>query len=452
MKEKTRHQPNFRMFRSLRTLQGLDYIHCLRGIRHISFWDHTVWVKSGRKQRIRDRTFEIDVRNTVRKPKYLFDHQRSQSRSLVPLLAHHNPPDDLWHVMFEVLPELRDDDYGDEDSNGDHSSETNSEPEPEPEPDSDSDSDSNSDSDGGGDQQALIAVSVVDESQTISANADTENNASQGSSNDVIMTDCPTNVVDLTADDETDGLEEGLNDLKFEDPASQAAAPAQIPVHRNTESVQASMSPKREETSPPASTSSDRPLPGEESLFVSEDSSVVDLTGENDCRQMLSRSPEEAQRAIDAHVRGSIACESAASDSTGLFASETPYNQLVPSIPGSNMGNRSHGSRSMPWRSIGSRSPLARSESDLFVRSASQSDVASNSTVTADGPSNTAGRPDQGRSGTAPETDERTRHSRGEVSKRPRDDISEGSEDSWAKRSRSSQSPSGDTCDSPIIL
>ncbi|GAO18622.1 hypothetical protein UVI_02062140 [Ustilaginoidea virens] len=98
MERITQRQPNYRMYRCLRTLQGLDYVYCLRGIKKISFWDYTT------KYHIRDTTFQLDVETTVKQPKTADDDQRSQVRNLAPLLANYDPPNILWQVMYTCLP------------------------------------------------------------------------------------------------------------------------------------------------------------------------------------------------------------------------------------------------------------------------------------------------------------------------------------------------------------
>ncbi|KAI8151972.1 hypothetical protein K4K49_010092 [Colletotrichum sp. SAR 10_70] len=61
MASKTAGQPNFRFARSLRTLQGLDYIHQLRGMQVIRFLDFEKHLKLGGRHDIRDWTFGRDV-------------------------------------------------------------------------------------------------------------------------------------------------------------------------------------------------------------------------------------------------------------------------------------------------------------------------------------------------------------------------------------------------------
>lgn len=88
MKQKTKKQPNSRLHRSLRTLQGLDYLHCLRGLDEVSFWDYDVWLQKEKKRCVRDFTFVSDVNNAVRRPKEGQDRRWSQIENLAPLLAY----------------------------------------------------------------------------------------------------------------------------------------------------------------------------------------------------------------------------------------------------------------------------------------------------------------------------------------------------------------------------
>ncbi|KAG5971806.1 hypothetical protein E4U55_001066 [Claviceps digitariae] len=515
MKNKTQHQPNYRMYRSLRLLQGLDNVLCLRGIKHISFWDHSIWLERGIERRVRDATFEADVRSTVQKPKRRIEYEKSQLRSLIRVLPGYDPPDELWHAMFESLPALRDDDHGENvherestvtnsdldsnsdsesdsgsDSNSDLESDSGSDSESGWNSDSESDSDSDSDSSDGAGEEALPVASTITRSRTTAS-----------PNNPPHMMERRPDIIDLTADDD---LEERLHDLNVAGSTSPVAM--SDVVNTDPDYEQPSPSPKREETNSPASTISrgssrqsgegslfvsensdiidlteeddHRKVPssspkdairaieahtrrsvdrdtnnsgssglfaseisrgsprqsGEGSLFVSENSDMIDLTEEDNPRNVHSSSPEDAIRAIEAHIRGSVDRDSNNSGSSGLFASETPYGQLVSGTPSSNSDQRSN------------ISPIARSESGLFVGSTSPSGVASTCTGTnADGLTATAVQADQNSTCSAGENEETSRLSpTSNDLKRPRDDDSDGSEDSLAKRSRGSKSPSWD--------
>lgn len=86
MAEKTTEQPNYRRFRSLRTLQGLDYIHMLRGMEMVTFLDYDQWIERKTKTPVRDFTFVMDVNNAVRRPKVAEDLRLSRFGYLAPLV------------------------------------------------------------------------------------------------------------------------------------------------------------------------------------------------------------------------------------------------------------------------------------------------------------------------------------------------------------------------------
>ncbi|EHK23689.1 uncharacterized protein TRIVIDRAFT_63893 [Trichoderma virens Gv29-8] len=148
MKCKSKLQPNFRGFRSLRTVQGMDYVYCLRGLDQIEFWDFDRWLDTQqRKQPVRDWHFIMDVNNAVRRPKDVKNRSRSQLRNLFPLLNSFIPSEEDWAVLLRGL--------GSHEAEGPQGSRPES-PEAEtsivtgdtsPESSSDTDSDADSDSD-----------------------------------------------------------------------------------------------------------------------------------------------------------------------------------------------------------------------------------------------------------------------------------------------------------------
>ncbi|KAH8729426.1 hypothetical protein BGZ61DRAFT_446376 [Ilyonectria robusta] len=89
MTERTTEQPNYRRFRSLRNLQGLDYIHMLRGMELVTFLDYDLWIERRTKTPVRDFTFVMDVNNAVRRPKAAEDLRLSRFGYLAPLLDHY---------------------------------------------------------------------------------------------------------------------------------------------------------------------------------------------------------------------------------------------------------------------------------------------------------------------------------------------------------------------------
>ncbi|KAJ4140016.1 hypothetical protein NW768_001368 [Fusarium equiseti] len=84
---KTKEQPNYRLFRALRTVQGLDYLSCLRGLQGVTFWDYDKWCATEEKVPVRDWTFVQDVNNAVRRDKLPRDEHLSQIRYLAPIMV-----------------------------------------------------------------------------------------------------------------------------------------------------------------------------------------------------------------------------------------------------------------------------------------------------------------------------------------------------------------------------
>ncbi|CAG7563553.1 unnamed protein product [Fusarium equiseti] len=84
---KTKEQPNYRLFRALRTVQGLDYLSCLRGLHGVTFWDYDKWCATEEKVPVRDWTFIQDVNNAVRRDKLPRDELLSRIRYLAPIMV-----------------------------------------------------------------------------------------------------------------------------------------------------------------------------------------------------------------------------------------------------------------------------------------------------------------------------------------------------------------------------
>ncbi|KAF7531497.1 hypothetical protein G7Z17_g13723 [Cylindrodendrum hubeiense] len=91
--DKTEEQPNLRPFRSLRTLQGLDYVHMLRGMEMVSFFDYDQWIEKRAKHPVQDFTFVMDVNNAVRRPKTAANLRLSRFSCLAPLIDNYRPPE-----------------------------------------------------------------------------------------------------------------------------------------------------------------------------------------------------------------------------------------------------------------------------------------------------------------------------------------------------------------------
>ncbi|KAI1033613.1 hypothetical protein LB504_012725 [Fusarium proliferatum] len=99
--QKTRSQPNFRRFRALRTLQGVDYLYCLRGIREMAFFDYDESRRQPPKMPVRDWTFVRDINESVRREKSANDEHFSQLRYLAPLLI--QPSVELARQLEEIV-------------------------------------------------------------------------------------------------------------------------------------------------------------------------------------------------------------------------------------------------------------------------------------------------------------------------------------------------------------
>lgn len=95
MAEKTIGQPNYRRFRALRTIPGLDYLHVLRGLNGITFWDYDKWLDLGSKLPVRDWTFVSDLNNTVRRAKAEEDMRFCTLRRLAPFVIGFRPNNDI---------------------------------------------------------------------------------------------------------------------------------------------------------------------------------------------------------------------------------------------------------------------------------------------------------------------------------------------------------------------
>lgn len=103
MERRTKHQPNYRMFRSLRSIQGLDYLLALRGLKKIEFYDYDLWKGEKKKAQVRDWSFVMDINNSVCRPKAPFDQEIAQVRNLFPLVESCNISEDIWKLLEIVM-------------------------------------------------------------------------------------------------------------------------------------------------------------------------------------------------------------------------------------------------------------------------------------------------------------------------------------------------------------
>ncbi|OTA61527.1 hypothetical protein K449DRAFT_434608 [Hypoxylon sp. EC38] len=141
MIQRTARQPQFRRYRSMRTVQGMDYIYQLRGMKWVRFKERD---GTQHRQSIRDWSFLKDINTVVTRPKQPRLALKSELENLTPL-KHHS----LWkpsRTDMQIIKEFYDEfpvfdntAYGSETSESDNGYLGSS------------DTDEDSDSDGGGD-------------------------------------------------------------------------------------------------------------------------------------------------------------------------------------------------------------------------------------------------------------------------------------------------------------
>lgn len=101
---RTRLQPNCRQFRALRHLQGLDYLHTLRGLDQIDFFDYDMWTTRKQIQQVRDWSFVQDVNNSVRRPKQALESEQSERRNLASLTgSRYRLSEENWVLLENML-------------------------------------------------------------------------------------------------------------------------------------------------------------------------------------------------------------------------------------------------------------------------------------------------------------------------------------------------------------
>ncbi|KAF5680359.1 hypothetical protein FHETE_484 [Fusarium heterosporum] len=103
MVEKTENQPNFRKNRALRTLQGVDYLYCLRGVSQITFWDYNKYLEAKHQVPVRDWTFVCDINESVRREKDQEQSRLSQLRNLAPMLGGLRPSSALAELLEAIV-------------------------------------------------------------------------------------------------------------------------------------------------------------------------------------------------------------------------------------------------------------------------------------------------------------------------------------------------------------
>ncbi|KAK2048103.1 hypothetical protein LZ31DRAFT_516598 [Colletotrichum somersetense] len=95
-------QPNFRLTRSLRTLQGLDFIHQLRGMELIQFYDFGMALKDGKRHPIRDWSFYMDIENVTAMPKTGGRAHEAEFENLTPVLRDSVPADGYLEAIKDL--------------------------------------------------------------------------------------------------------------------------------------------------------------------------------------------------------------------------------------------------------------------------------------------------------------------------------------------------------------
>ncbi|CAH0052017.1 unnamed protein product [Clonostachys rhizophaga] len=103
MAEKTNLQPSYRLNRDLRTLQGLDYIICLRGLKKVDFFDFDRWKSNGVIEQVRDYRFVMHVKNNVCRSKAPHDAETSEIRNLAPTVPGYVMESGDWDALERFL-------------------------------------------------------------------------------------------------------------------------------------------------------------------------------------------------------------------------------------------------------------------------------------------------------------------------------------------------------------
>ncbi|KAF9768784.1 hypothetical protein IL306_013880 [Fusarium sp. DS 682] len=103
MANETYSQPNYRRFRSLRNLQGADYVYTLRGMREVTLWDWDKWDQHKEIAPVRDWTVVRDVNDVVRREKSVRAAHFSELRYLAPLADGCRPSRNLAQRLEETL-------------------------------------------------------------------------------------------------------------------------------------------------------------------------------------------------------------------------------------------------------------------------------------------------------------------------------------------------------------
>ncbi|KAL7820791.1 hypothetical protein V8C26DRAFT_440445 [Trichoderma gracile] len=232
MQRKSQLHPSFRGFRQLRTLQGLDYVSCLRGLDRAEFWDFDRWLETAEKKRpVRDWHFIQDVNNAVRRPKETGDRTRSQLKNLFPLIPSFAPSENDWAILIDGLEKPDAQGHGsgtsedaimvdDSSSSSESSSESDSDSGSESDSDSGSDDSSDEGDDDDGDGDAVLssrASSIIPQLGHRQLQDNNNNNSNNNNNNNSqLKSESPEVEVDAGNDGEMDYHQETEGDLEMD--------------------------------------------------------------------------------------------------------------------------------------------------------------------------------------------------------------------------------------------
>ncbi|KAF6823599.1 hypothetical protein CPLU01_11313 [Colletotrichum plurivorum] len=105
MASQTAGQPNFRPMRQLRTLQGLDFIHQLRGMELVRFYDFGRHLQQGGRHPIRDWSFGEDVERVTALAKTPEKAEEAELRKLTPFIHGFELQDELLEFIEKLYKE-----------------------------------------------------------------------------------------------------------------------------------------------------------------------------------------------------------------------------------------------------------------------------------------------------------------------------------------------------------
>lgn len=105
LKDKTEPQPNYRGNRALRTIQGLDYLTAMRGLKIVEFYDFDQWLAFRTVKSVRDFTFVEDVTNQVCRKKDRKAQHLSKWRNLTPTVTDYVPIFEFWEALKAYMGE-----------------------------------------------------------------------------------------------------------------------------------------------------------------------------------------------------------------------------------------------------------------------------------------------------------------------------------------------------------